>query len=213
MTRADKEAALKQLNDEWAQKDLPLKAVATNAVPGEGNPDADIMFIGEAPGKNENEQGRPFVGAAGKFLNELIALIGLKREDVFIGNIIKHRPPGNRDPLPEEIAAYSPWLAAQIDIIKPKLIVTLGRFSMEYMLGPGLSITKIHGQPKRRNGQVVMPVHHPAAALYNGSLRPILAADFQKIPKIIELISKGLDAAPTSAEKAEKEPEKQSALL
>lgn len=192
MNREAKQAALEQLNAEWSIKDLPLKAIATRAVPGEGNPDTDILFIGEAPGKNEDEQGRPFVGAAGKFLNELIGLIGLQREDIFIANIIKHRPPGNRDPLPEEIEAYTPWLAQQIEIINPPLIVTLGRFSMAYLLGPTFSITKIHGQPKRtKSGRVVVPMYHPAAALYNGSLRPILATDFQKIPKVLQLIKTG----------------------
>lgn len=203
MARAEKEAALEKLNAAWSKKDLPLKAAATHAVPGEGNPNTDILFIGEAPGKNEDEQGRPFVGAAGKFLDELIASIGFKREDIFIANIIKHRPPGNRDPLPEEIEAYTPWLAQQIDIINPPLIVTLGRFSMAYLLGPNFSITKIHGQPKRiqRKGsglpagrQVVVPMYHPAAALYNGSLRPILAADFKKIPAVLKLIKEGKSA-------------------
>ncbi|PIR86614.1 MAG: uracil-DNA glycosylase [Candidatus Harrisonbacteria bacterium CG10_big_fil_rev_8_21_14_0_10_49_15] len=176
------------LNAKWEKKDLPLKSVATNAVPGEGNPDAEVLFIGEAPGKNEDLQGRPFVGAAGKFLDELIGLIGLKREDVFIANIIKHRPPGNRDPLPPEVEAYTPWLAEQIRIIDPKLIVALGRYAMEYLLGPGLSITNVHGQPKRRDGRVIMPVYHPAAALYRNDWKPILAADFKKIPKILQLI-------------------------
>lgn len=191
MTREEKAEALRLLTEEQ----LPIVAAAsdlhktaTQAVPGDGNPDAEVMFIGEAPGQKEDELGKPFVGAAGKFLNELLASIGLNREDVYIANCIKHRPPGNRDPLPEEIAAYGPWLQGQIDIIDPKIIVTLGRFSMEFVLGPGFSISKIHGQPKRRNGRVVMPMYHPAAALYSGNLRPVLAADFQKIPKVIEMI-------------------------
>lgn len=212
MNRAEKQQALDQLNATWAAKDLPLKAVSTHDVPGEGNPDADIMFIGEGPGKNEDEQGRPFVGAAGKFLDQLIESIGLQRADVFIGNIIKHRPPGNRDPLPDEIAAYTPWLDEQIKIINPPLIATLGRFSMEYLLGPGLSITKIHGQPKRNKaGRVVIPMYHPAAALYRGDLRPMLAADFKKIPKVLELIKTG--KATTTEEAAAAESEKQKALL
>ena len=183
-----KQSALSQLNQEWSQKDLPLKSVATQAVPGEGNPDADILFIGEAPGKNEDLQGRPFVGAAGKLLDELINSIGYQREDIFIANVIKHRPPGNRDPLPEEIEAYTPWLEKQLEIINPKIFVTLGRFSMNFMLGPGFSISKIHGEPKRRNGKVIFPVYHPAAALYRRNWQPILMADFQKIPKILQLI-------------------------
>ncbi len=189
-TREEKEEALRILNEEWEAKDLPLKPTALHTVPGEGNANTEVLFIGEAPGKNEDQQGRPFVGAAGKFLDELIGLAGFKREEIFIANVIKHRPPGNRDPLPEEIEAYAPWLAEQIEIIDPLLVVTLGRFSMEYMLGPGFSITKIHGQPKRRDGRVIFPVYHPAAALYNGSLRTVLAADFQKIPKVLELIKK-----------------------
>lgn len=191
MNRAEKEQALKTLNEEWSTKDLPLKSTATNVVPGEGNPDTDILFIGEAPGKNEDLQGRPFVGAAGQLLNKLLESIGLKREDVFIANIIKHRPPNNRDPLPDEIAAYSPWLAEQIKIIDPKLVVTLGRFSMDYMLGSGFSISKIHGQPKRRNGRVIMPVYHPAAVLYKRDWLPALEADFKKIPKVVGLIKEG----------------------
>jgi uracil-DNA glycosylase family 4 len=209
-SRSSKSIALQKLNELWSAKDLPLKAVATQAVPGEGNPDTDILFIGEAPGKNEDEQGRPFVGAAGKFLDQLIQSIGYKREDVFIANIIKHRPPGNRDPLPDEIGAYAEWLEEQIRIINPPLIVTLGRFSMEFLLGPGLSITKVHGQPKRRNNQVVIPMYHPAAALYRGDLRPVLAADFQKIPKVLQLIKAGKDT--TKEEKVEPA-EAQKALL
>lgn len=192
MTRQDKEKTLQELNAKWAKVDLPLKQVATHDVPGEGNPDTDIMFIGEGPGKNEDEQGRPFVGAAGKFLDELIELAGYKRGDVFIANVIKHRPPGNRDPLPDEIEAYKPWLEEQVAIIQPKLFVTLGRYSMEWMLGPGLSISKIHSQPKRnKRGQIVMPMYHPAAALYRGDLRSVLAADFAKIPKVLKLIEEG----------------------
>ncbi len=192
MSYQEKVNALTKLNIEWVAKDLPLKAVATQAVPGEGNPEADILFVGEGPGKDEDEQGRPFVGAAGKFLNELIASIGLKREDVYIANMVKHRPPANRDPLPDELAAYAPWLDEQVKIIQPKLIVTLGRYSMAHFLGEGMSITKIHGQPKRNaKGQVIMPMYHPAAALYRGDLRPVLLADFKKIPKVLKLIDQG----------------------
>jgi len=187
-TEVNKQEKLEQLNAEWVKRDLPLKSVAKQAVPGEGNPDADILFVGEGPGKDEDEQGRPFVGAAGKFLTELIESIGLSRGDVYIANLIKHRPPGNRDPLPDELVAYTPWLDQQIAIIAPKLIVTLGRYSMAYFLGEGLSITKIHGQPKRKKGRVIMPMYHPAAALYRGDLRPVLMADFAKIPKVLKLI-------------------------
>lgn len=181
-----------KLNNEWSKKDLPLKSVATNDVPGEGDEDAAILFVGEGPGKDEDEQGRPFVGAAGKFLTELIESIGYQRKDVYIANMIKHRAPGNRDPLPQEIEAYMPWLEGQVKIIEPKLIVTLGRYSLAHFLGEGLSISKIHGQAKRNKaGQVIMPMYHPAAALYRGDLRPVLMADFAKIPKVLELIEKG----------------------
>lgn len=195
---AKKEEALRLLDEEqlvYCKQHSDLYKTATQAVPGDGNADAEVMFIGEAPGAKEDETGKPFMGAAGKFLNELIGSIGLQREDIFIANCIKHRPPGNRDPLPEEIAAYAPWLQGQIDIIDPKVIVTLGRFSMEFVLGPGFSISKIHGQPQivtraslPAGRQVVMPMYHPAAALYSGNLRPVLFADFQKIPRVIEIL-------------------------
>ncbi|MFH1354454.1 MAG: uracil-DNA glycosylase [bacterium] len=192
LTREQKQKKLDELNVLWSKKDLPLKSVATNDVPGEGKADADILFVGEGPGKDEDEQGRPFVGAAGRFLTELIESVGLKREDVFIANLIKHRPPGNRDPLPQEIEEYTPWLDEQIKIIEPKLIVTLGRYSMAYFLGEGLSITKVHGQPKRNaKEQIVMPMYHPAAALYRGNLRPVLLTDFARLPKVLELIETG----------------------
>lgn len=197
----EKAKALEKLHQEIDKVDLPLKSAATQLVPGEGNPEADVVFVGEAPGAEEDKQGRPFVGAAGKFLNELIEGIGWKREEVYIANLIKHRPPNNRDPLPVEIAAYTPWLDRQIEIIKPKLIVTLGRYSMAYFLGEGLSITKVHGQPKRKGRLVVMPMYHPAAALYRGDLRPILAADFKKIPKVLQMIKEGkiTEAEPVKA--------------
>ena len=193
MNRKQKEQAILKLNTRLAaDSNLPLKAAATNDVPGEGNPATQILFVGEAPGAKEDVTGRPFVGAAGKLLDDLIASIGLKREDVFIANLIKHRPPSNRDPLPEEIAAYTPYLDEQISIIQPKVIVTLGRFSMRYFLGETLTISKIHGQPKRNlNGQIIIPMYHPAAALYSGNLRPVLFADFAKIPRVIKLITTG----------------------
>ena len=150
-------------------------------------------------------------------MDELIASIGYTREDIFIANIVKHRPPGNRDPLPDEIAAYAPWLSEQVKIIAPKLIVTLGRFSMAYFLGEGLAISKAHGQPKRKDGQVVMPMYHPAAALYQGSLRVVLAEDFQKIPKVLELLEKGTEVVPsseaTTADTKEQAAEAQQTLL
>jgi len=162
---------------------------ATQLVFGDGSADADIVFIGEAPGKNEDAQGLPFVGAAGKFLNEMLEGIGLKRQDVYITNIVKYRPPQNRDPYPDEKAAFLPYLKRQLEIIKPKLVVTLGRHSMESLLPPGLLISAVHGQPKRFKGQVYLPLFHPAAALYNGAMRQTLVDDFAKIPRILAQIS------------------------
>lgn len=166
----------------------------TNAVPGEGNPKAEIMFVGEGPGEQEDLQGRPFVGQAGKFLEEMLGMIGLKREDVFIGNLVKCRPPDNRDPFPDEIdTCVKNYLKAQIKIINPELIVTLGRHAMEWFI-PGKKISQIHGQPKRLikeetgEKQMYLPLYHPAAALYHGSLRETLIKDFKKIPKILEKI-------------------------
>jgi uracil-DNA glycosylase len=191
MTKEDKKGALEALYSDVAGcHKCPLRQTAIQSVPGEGNPNSDIVFVGEGPGKAEDEQGKPFVGAAGKFLTTLIESIGYKREDIYIANVVKHRPPSNRDPLPDELEACTPWLDEQIKIIEPKLIVTLGRFSMSYFLGESMTISNIHGQPKRHNGQVIMPMYHPAAALYRGNLRPVLLADFAKIPKILELIEK-----------------------
>ena len=159
----------------------------TNAVPGYGDPNSDIMFIGEGPGENEDKQGLPFVGAAGKYLDKLLEMIKMDRERVFIANVIKCRAPGNRDPLPDEVAICWPYLERQIKVIKPKLIVTLGRHSMMRFIKSD-TISKIHGQPKRINGQVYFPIYHPAAALYRGSLREDIEKDFKKIPKVLEKI-------------------------
>lgn len=229
-----------------------LAKQATQLVFGDGSPDSDLVFIGEAPGKNEDIQGKPFVGAAGKFLNEMLEMIGLSREDIYITNIVKYRPPNNRDPLPEEKLAFLPYLKKQLDVIKPKLIVTLGRHSMDSLL-PGLKISQVHGQPKRIRIQteltggpgrkdeenpdvdrvqgaveeqseayreydeqapetatkqratsktqsggsadeqglatwVILPLFHPAAALYNGAMRQTLIDDFARIPLILEKI-------------------------
>lgn len=174
-----------------------LAKQATQLVFGDGNPNAEIVFIGEAPGKNEDIQGKPFIGAAGKFLNEMLAGIGLQREDVYITNIVKYRPPHNRDPLPEEKKAFLPFLQAQLEVIRPKIVVTLGRHSMNCFL-PDLQISKIHGQPKRIKISmkqsddtltiVILPLFHPAAALYNGGLRETLIDDFAGIPNIIKQI-------------------------
>jgi DNA polymerase len=156
----------------------------TNAVPGEGPPDADIMFIGEGPGFHEDRQGRPFVGAAGNLLEELLASIDLTREEVYIANVVKCRPPGNRDPKPEEIAACRPYLDRQIDIVRPRLIVTLGRFSMQRYF-PGASISRIHGQPKRVGNVIYYPMFHPAAALHQPRWRGMVEEDILKIPDLL----------------------------
>lgn len=167
-----------------------LAKMAKNLVMGEGNPDADIVFIGEAPGKNEDEQGRPFVGAAGKFLDEMLSGIGLNRADVYITNTVKYRPPNNRDPEADEKAAFLPYLMKQLSVIQPKMLITLGKHASETFL-PGRRISQIHGQPKRtKDGMVILPLFHPAAALYNSNMRATLISDFNKIPKILELIEK-----------------------
>lgn len=160
-------------------------------VSGVGSPKAKVLFIGEAPGKDEDLKGEPFVGAAGKFLTEMIEDLGWKREDVYIANVLKHRPPQNRDPEPNEVEACWPFLAKQIDIINPKLIVFLGRHAMQRFF-PEFSISKVHGQAFRKpwNGQprVFLALYHPAAALYNGGMRDTLKDDFRKIPKILKQI-------------------------
>lgn len=159
----------------------------TQFVPGAGDPNAAILFIGEAPGKKEDEQGVPFIGAAGKFLDELLASIELSRDDVFIANVLKARPPNNRDPQPEEVAHHWPWLQEQIAAINPDLIIPLGRHAMGRFLQNRV-ISRDHGQPRLRNGQVYLPVYHPAAALYNGSLRGTLIEDFAQIPDLLDRI-------------------------
>lgn len=191
----DKQAQLDQIKKAILDDEIcpDLAAQATNLVMGDGNVDADIVFIGEAPGKNEDEQGLPFVGAAGKFLNEMLAAAGMDRQNVYITNIVKYRPPNNRDPLPEEKKAFWPYLLKQLQIIEPKVVITLGRHSMEYFL-PDMKISQIHGQPKRvvfDDGKlVIVPLYHPAAALYNGSMRQTLIDDFLMVPEIIKKLEK-----------------------
>lgn len=162
-----------------------LYKTATKAVPGEGPVTADIMMIGEGPGFHEDQQGRPFVGAAGKYLEELLGYINLKRSDIFITNVVKHRPPNNRDPLPEEIEACRGWLDEQIALIQPKVIVTISRFAMARWF-PNEKISAIHGKGKRFGDMLVVPMFHPAAALHNQNLKPLLVEDFKKLPKYIE---------------------------
>lgn len=191
----DKKTLLDDLNKQMLKcSQCVLRGTCKQVVPGDGSAKAEIMFIGEGPGQKEDELGKPFVGAAGKFLDEMLGTINLKREEVYIANVVKCRPPGNRDPLPEEAESCWPWLEKQIEIIDPKLIVTLGRHSMERFL-PNQKISQIHGKAMRRNitglgARVFYALYHPAAALYNGSMRTVLIQDFKKIPKVLEAVKK-----------------------
>lgn len=162
-----------------------LHRTRKQAVPGEGPSNAEIMLIGEGPGFHENEQGRPFVGAAGNFLEELLAQAGLKRADVWIGNVVKCRPPGNRDPQPDELSSCDGYLEQQIRAINPKIIITLGRFSMAKFM-PGAKISTEHGQMRKVGNRFVIPMYHPAAALHQPKWRPQILADFAKLPKQLE---------------------------
>ncbi len=191
----DKQKKLENIHKKWIKEcDCELKKTATQAVPGYGSANADIVFIGEAPGKQEDKHGRPFVGAAGKFLDEMLGVIKLKREDIYITNIVKYRPPNNRDPLPEEKAACRAWLLEELKIIKPSLIVFLGRHAMNNFF-PELKIGNTHGKLliksfKNMETKYFFPLYHPAAALYNGSMREVLIKDFKKIPKLLKEIEK-----------------------
>lgn len=247
MSKKSKQVQLDDIKNRILEQNIcpDLAKTATQLVFGDGSEDAEIVFIGEAPGKKEDEQGKPFVGAAGQFLNEMLEMIGLKRKDVYITNIVKYRPPNNRDPLPEEKAAFLPFLEVQLEVIRPKLVATLGRHSLNCFL-PDLSISQVHGQPKRirwaltkQSGSqdvdgvqgnnekrasrtsgtmsesrkqltqqsatklvsvtgsaskqdelvlVILPLFHPAAALYNGGMRQTLIDDFAKIPAILKKI-------------------------
>jgi DNA polymerase len=186
----DKQTQLDQVAAEVKNfKGLEIAKKCTQAVPGEGNPDAQIMFIGEAPGFNEDRQGRPFVGQAGKLLEKVIQEnLGLRRPDVYITNIVKYRPPDNRDPLPEEIEACKSWLDRQIQIIKPQIITTLGRFSMAKFI-PDVTISKVHGQPRYVNffdqKILIFPMYHPAAALRAGAVMTEFVNDFDKLRSFI----------------------------
>ncbi len=185
--RETKAAALQKIAEEIAQ--FPLYPTATNPVPGEGNPDAEILFVGEAPGFHEDKAGRPFVGAAGKFLDEMLKSIELNRDDVFITNVVKYRPPENRDPEKGEIASSFAWLKRQIEIIDPKIIVTLGRHSMSVFLPEVGKISAVHGRAFRKpDGRVYLPFFHPAAGLHQASLKSTIEADFLKLPKVIALL-------------------------
>ena len=190
----NKTQELENLNKKWFEEcTCELKKTATQAVPGNENTNAEIVFIGEAPGRSEDKEGRPFVGAAGKFLDEMLGEINLKREDIYITNIVKYRPPNNRDPLPEEKASCRQWLLEELKIISPKLIIFLGRHAMNNFF-PELQISNAHGKLlikafKGMSTKCFFPLYHPAAALYDNSMREILMTDFRKIPKVLERIA------------------------
>ncbi|MBI5305570.1 MAG: uracil-DNA glycosylase [Chloroflexi bacterium] len=203
---------MSELTDLYAQvrvcKKCDLSKGRTNAVPGEGPENAEIMMIGEAPGFHEDQQGRPFVGAAGKFLDELLAGINLKREQIYICNVIKCRPPQNRDPLPEEMDACRPYLDQQIELIKPKIIITISRFAMMRWFADR-KIGEIHGKPRKFGNLVVLPMYHPAAALHQPSLRRVLEDDFKRVPEIL----KQLATLKEQAEEKKPEPPQQLSMF
>ncbi len=188
LIKMDKEYQLAQIakNIEKCKK-CRLCETAIKAVPGEGNPNAEIVFIGEAPGAQEDQTGRPFVGRAGKLLEQLLAKIGKERGDVWIGNVVKHRPPQNRDPLQDEITACEPYLTLQLKIIEPKLVVTLGRFALNYFYRDG-KITLDHGQLIKLPAYNVYPLYHPAAALRNPEFAKVLIKDFMQIPEVLKQV-------------------------
>lgn len=187
MNKAEKLNKLKQRMEE--DKSLPLREGATQLVFGEGSPDADIYFFGEAPGFWEDQKARPFVGQSGRLLDEAMQGIGLKREGVYISNIVRFRPPENRDPTDEEIAAFAPYIDEEIEIIDPKIIVTLGRFSMGKFI-PGVKISQIHGKPRtikwKGKDLILLPMYHPAAALRAGAVMKEFKEDFKRIPELLK---------------------------
>ena len=192
---SDFDELVRQIHD---CRNCALSEKRTNAVPGEGSLTADIMFIGEGPGFNEDRDGRPFVGRSGKFLDDMLAGIGLRRQDVYITNVVKCRPPGNRDPLPSEIEACNPYLDAQIEMIAPRVVVMLGKYSFNRFF-PGESIGRARGKPRSWNGMIAYPMYHPAAALHNPGLRPIIEEDFRNLLKQLEKREAGpkkVDEAP-----------------
>ena len=207
----DKKQKLEEIAQQVAKcQKCPLYKNTTNPVPGEGNPEAEIMFIGEGPGYNEDQQGRPFVGQAGKLLDMLLASIKIDRKDVFIANVVKHRPPENREPMPQEIEVCREFLDRQIEVIQPKIIVTLGRFSMEKFI-PGARISQLHGMARfvefgaRRI--VVIPMFHPAAALRGTEVMNKLKADFIKIPNLLKGEEKVAEETPKAEVKEAPKPE------
>jgi uracil-DNA glycosylase family 4 len=217
---ATKAEQLKEIHEKWFKKNTcELKKLATQPVPGNGNPSAKIVFIGEAPGKDEDIQGIPFVGRAGQFLNEMLETIGMKREDIYITNIVKYRPPNNRDPEPSEKEACAPWLYEELSFIKPAIIVFLGRHSMNDFF-PDLKISNAHGKLIHKKfaripTEYFLPLYHPASALYNGGMRETLLKDFKKIPKAITVAQSPIrKAADSSKKKGSENPEsKQESLF
>lgn len=205
---ADRVAALRGYAEETAGcTRCPLAATRTQVVFGAGNPDADLLFVGEAPGFHEDQNGVPFVGQAGKLLDRLLAGIGLERSDIYIANVLKCRPPQNRDPQPEEIASCEPHLFRQIELIQPRLVATLGNFATKLLSGKPVGITRVHGQEQRvtlgGNDVVLFPLYHPAAALYTPSMLKVLEQDFARIPVLIERSgSAATPAVPSAAEAA-----------
>lgn len=179
----------------------PLCDGRTQTVFGVGNPHARVMFIGEAPGKNEDLQGEPFVGAAGHYLNELLGCAGLRREDVFIANVLKCRPPGNRDPRPEEIQTCTPFLREQTRTIDPEVLVTLGKFSTQFVLKTQVGITRLHGRVQRAGKFLVFPIFHPAAALYDGAKREALENDFVTLGQLLHQLDEQKAQAAKAAER------------
>ncbi|MDQ3672754.1 MAG: uracil-DNA glycosylase [Gemmatimonadota bacterium] len=195
MTSAEQEREMQAVAEEVTGCTLcELSRSRNHAVPGEGNIQARVMLIGEGPGWHEDQQGRPFVGNAGKFLNELLTKAGLQRDDVFITNVVKCRPPGNRDPLPDEIQACAGYLERQMNAIDPDVVVTLGRFSMAKYF-PGERISRIHGQAKTIGARLVVPMYHPAAALHQAALRSAIEDDFAKLPKLLAEVDREREAA------------------
>ena len=189
-------SALSELNKKITRcQQCGLSENRTKTVPGEGAEDADVLFIGEAPGWHEDQQGRPFVGPAGRYLDSLLATINFKREQVYITNVVKSRPPSNRDPLPSEIQACRTWLDRQIELIHPKMIVTLGRYSLA-MFFPGKLISRIHGIAQRRDNIIYYAMYHPAAALHQQSLRQTIEADMLKIPPLLAQAETVTEAKP-----------------
>ncbi len=195
----DKAQAFKQLVADIKNHHCTLRATCIQPVPGDGNPTSSVVFIGEAPGRNEDQQGRPFVGAAGKLLDSALATIGWSRANIYITNIVKCRPPGNRDPLPEEVAEHRVFLERELALIQPTLIVLLGRHALHWFL-PGEQISQVHGQVRRNQDAIYLPIYHPAAALYNPKLKDSIISDIQQIPLILQKI---VSPAPAQANAGE----------